>query len=114
MIRHHRQVFRPLVEGFESRALLSTFSPTIGMLKAPVTIDAGSIREGAGDFDRSRFPNEREKLTARDYPNLGRQYEVLAPSSDRYNCIAHSLGLHDRWISPQTGPARNPFAWTDK
>ena len=49
-----------------------------------------------------------------EFPNLGRNYEVIAPFSDRYNCIAHSLGEHGRWISPRTGPASNRLAWVDK
>jgi hypothetical protein len=39
---------------------------------------------------------------------------VLGPADPTYNCIAHSLGLHDRWINPQTGPANNPLAYMDK
>lgn len=67
---------------------------------------------------RDRFPAERQRLQdpvhRRDFPRLGSRFEVLAPSTKRYNCIAHSLGIHDRWINPRTGPADAPLAGMDR
>ncbi|HEX8203560.1 MAG TPA: hypothetical protein VF590_24000 [Isosphaeraceae bacterium] len=113
MNQAHRTRFRPAVERIESRELLSAVSPLVLPTRA---VEVASIRELGRGFDRTRFVSERRKLTARDYPNLGGEFEVLAPSSDRYNCIAHSLGLHDRWLAPRTGTgtARNPLAWADR
>jgi type VI secretion system secreted protein VgrG len=42
-------------------------------------------------------------------------FEVLEPGvSSRYNCIAHTLGIHSRWVNPRTGPANNPYMYMDR
>jgi hypothetical protein len=48
------------------------------------------------------------------FPRLGVKFKVLAPHTATYNCIAHSLGLNDRWVNPMTGPANAPLAKMDE
>ena len=68
-------------------------------------------------MDRTKFPEERLILEGpggrRLFPHLGSDFEVLAPSTEDYNCIAYSLGRLSVWINPQTGPEQNPFAAMD-
>lgn len=112
MILRKTRRFQPGIERFEGRTLLSTARPPV--LTQGVVAAAVGEGEVAAEFNLARLSGERGKQSASDYPLLGQRYEVLAPSSDRYNCIAHSLGLHDRWIAPRTTPGPNPLAWMDK
>src|SRR4051812_30514535 len=112
MFDRSKRRFVPGVDRFEARTLLSTVRPSV----MPRVVVASAVEAGqdGGGFNLSRLSGERGKQSASDYPLLGQRYEVLAPSSDRYNCIAHSLGLHDRWIAPRTTPGPNPLAGMDK
>jgi hypothetical protein len=69
-------------------------------------------------LDKSRFPAEREVLESpgeqKSFPYLGTNFEVVGPSTATYNCIAHSLGIHYRWVNPQTGPSTNPLSLMDQ
>ena len=40
--------------------------------------------------------------------------EVLAPGTREYNCIAHSMGIHDYWVNPETGGTDNPLEPMDR
>jgi hypothetical protein len=52
----------------------------------------------------NRGAAERALLTTaaerRAFPHLGREFEVLAPATRAYNCIAWTLGLRNRWVNP--------------
>jgi hypothetical protein len=69
-------------------------------------------------LDKGRFPAERQILDSpveqKSFPQLGSNFEVLGPSTPTYNCIAHSLGIHYRWVNPQTGPSNNPLNQMDQ
>jgi type VI secretion system secreted protein VgrG len=68
------------------------------------------------DFNQSAYPGERQGISdgsQGEYPYLGQNYQVLAPSSGTYNCISYSLGLFNVWISQQMGPKGAPLAWMD-
>ena len=83
----------------------------------PGTAPSGfQMRSG---FDQTRFPDDRQVLEGseelrRSFPRLGNDFEVLAPAAKKYNCISHSLGLSDRWVNPETGPADDPFGPMDR
>jgi hypothetical protein len=49
-------------------------------------------------LNRSRFPAERAFVTG--FPNLGADFEVLAPRNSTFNCIAWSMGITNRWVWP--------------
>jgi hypothetical protein len=70
------------------------------------------------DLNRTRNPEERHTLQSaenlRAFPYLEEEFEVLAPATPTYNCIAHTLGFHDRWIDPQLGPADNRLLFMDQ
>ncbi len=88
-------------------------------LAALVLLCSGSaISQAASPRAAASYPRERAVIEGaamrQSHPHLGSRFEVLGPSTKSYNCIAHSLGIHDRWISPQTGPAQNPLAWADR
>jgi hypothetical protein len=56
-------------------------------------------------LNRARFATERRHLETpterRAFPRLGDDFEVLAPHTKVYNCIAWSIGFTDRWIWPK-------------
>lgn len=96
-----RPAFLPSVEGIEPRRL-------------PSVAPAAALVAASGSYNTTRYPAERRDLSPDEFPNLGRRFEVLAPFSDRYNCIAWSVGVRTRWISPATGPAKVTLAWADR
>jgi type VI secretion system secreted protein VgrG len=68
-------------------------------------------------LDTSKDPYARQMVlrVASGFPNLGPSFEVLdGTTGKRYNCIAHSLGIHTRWVNPKTGPAGNPLLYMDQ
>lgn len=66
----------------------------------------------------SRYAAERAVLLEagfqKDFPFLKDRFEVLAPSTEAYNCVSHTLGQHRSWIDPRTGPADNRFLYMDR
>jgi type VI secretion system secreted protein VgrG len=50
------------------------------------------------------FPGERQALESPElrasFPRLGNNFQVLAPSTRQYNCIAWSLGDTHNWVWP--------------
>ncbi|MFO0969070.1 MAG: hypothetical protein U0793_26245 [Gemmataceae bacterium] len=75
------------------------------------------IRANFRAFDESRYPEARRRvlMEARDFPRLGARFEVIDPYiGKRYNCIAHSLGIHGRWVNPETGPSTAPLSKMDR
>ncbi len=94
-------------------------------------------------LDRQRYLPERRRLESpaekKHFPHLGTNYEVLAPSTPYqgtlkvvrrengiavrgpaapparrvYNCIAHSLGIHNGWVNPETATNGFPLARMD-
>lgn len=69
-------------------------------------------------MDKKKYPAQRKKYDSvlkKSFPkNLGDEYEVLAPETRDYNCIAHTLGKDKKWVDPETGPAKNPLTEMDK
>lgn len=68
-------------------------------------------------MDKTKHPEQRKKYDStfkHKLPKLGDEYEVLAPETDSYNCIGHTLGVNDEWVNPVTGPKDNPLAGMDK
>jgi hypothetical protein len=55
-------------------------------------------------LNADRFPDERGMLSTpverRSFPHLGHVYEVLAPATPRYNCIAWCVGATNDWLWP--------------
>lgn len=67
-------------------------------------------------MDRSKHQEERNQFRGifqTSFPDLGEEYEILEPSTARYNCIAHSLGINDSWVQPETGSADAPLSFMD-
>src|SRR6202035_3838655 len=66
----------------------------------------------------SRLEADRQALLSPTvqtrFPRLGNNFELLGPSTPEFNCIAHTLGIHNRWVNPATGPETNPLAEMDK
>ena len=94
--------------------LFTSPQPASGQTSVPAASQA--VRGGQPSlFDKTRYPNERKPLLGRPgFPHLGGNFEVLAASTPAYNCIAHSLGIHDKWINPQTGPTDAPLSPMDQ
>ena len=69
---------------------------------------------GPAPLDRTRLAQYRQGLEwSPSFPNLGTNFEVMDVSTSRYNCIAHSLGIHDRWVNPITTAGSNPLSGMD-
>lgn len=54
-------------------------------------------------LDQMKLPDIRgvvDRDSFRSFPYLGKRYEVLGPATRRYNCIAWSLHITDRWVWP--------------
>jgi len=66
-------------------------------------------------LDKSKYPEQRTKYDYKKFfPNLGDEYEVLAPGTGDYNCIAHTLGKNNDWVNPVTGSKSDRLAEMDK
>jgi hypothetical protein len=69
--------------------------------KAPESAVEASRPVRMRPLNRTRFPAERAKvLASARYPSLRGNFEVMRPASPRYNCIAWSAGITNRWIWP--------------
>ncbi len=70
----------------------------------------------AGSFNKNKYPQARRAIENNaGFPNLRGDFEVVDPTTGmRFNCISHSLGIHARWVNPQTGPAANPLGPMDR
>lgn len=57
-------------------------------------------------LNKKRFPSQRRILLSRverkSFPYLGTDFEVMAPRTKVYNCIAWSIGITSRWVWPGT------------
>ena len=55
-------------------------------------------------LNKKRYSGERRILLSRaerrSFPRLGGNFEVLAPRTKVYNCIAWSIGITNRWVWP--------------
>jgi type VI secretion system secreted protein VgrG len=91
---------------------------TLWLGLAALLLPADGQAGPGNSFNTRRFPRDRQVLTSADnrraFPNLGNNFEVLSPASARYNCISHTLGIHDQWINPRTGPADNALGPMDR
>jgi hypothetical protein len=55
--------------------------------------------------DGIKYQHDREELDAvraKSFPVLGGKYDVIGPATQKYNCIAWSLGVTSRWVWPGT------------
>ena len=65
-------------------------------------------------LDKTKLAQYRDGVTSPgNFPRLMSNFEVLAPPTNRYNCIAWSLGYDDRWKNPITSPGPNKLAGMD-
>lgn len=77
-------------------------------------------RYGLGLFadvtlNKSAFSQYRAGVNANnDFPRLMSNFEVVGAPTRVYNCIAHSLGLKDRWVNPITSAGANKLAGMDQ
>jgi hypothetical protein len=59
---------------------------------------------GRRPLNKRRYPSQRRILYSpgerRSFPYLGTKFEVLAPRTKVYNCIAWSVGIRNRWVWP--------------
>jgi type VI secretion system secreted protein VgrG len=81
----------------------------LSSLLAPVLLavlvgPSAAAPAGKRPLDESRNPTERAVIESpadrKDFPHLGRHFEVMGPATPQYNCIAWSLGVTDQWVWP--------------
>ncbi|GEM_PF-4046539 len=80
-------------------------------------VQACSEAHASVPMDTSKYPDQRKDygdIVKNAFPKLGENYEVLAPATNDYNCIAHTLGINDKWVNPKTGSKENPLSEMDK
>jgi hypothetical protein len=41
-----------------------------------------------------------DALSKKDWPRLGNNYDYVGPATKKYNCIAWSLGITNKWVWP--------------
>ena len=102
-------------DGVQAEELPSAITADLQSARDPFLGDPfGRLTRGSR-FDVHRFPYSRrvvQSLTG--FPNL-HEFEVMDPyQGKRYNCIAHSLGIHSRWVNPATGPTNRPLSLMDR
>jgi hypothetical protein len=60
-----------------------------------------ALKPGPG---RERYAAEYDRWHkegwSRSFPNLGKEWEILAPATPKYNCISHTIGVYHRWEWP--------------
>jgi hypothetical protein len=89
------------------------FTPAV----AQAQINARPISTHRVQLNVKKFPQARQLVlnSAKDFPVLHGHFEVLDPTVGKlYNCIAHTLGIHNQWVNPKTGPANNPLQYMDQ
>lgn len=67
-------------------------------------------------LDKSKYPEQRTAYAGSlksAFPMLGDNFEVLGPATPDYNCIAHTLGKHEEWVNPVTGPSGDELKGMD-
>jgi hypothetical protein len=73
----------------------------VSLILAVAAFAAAPRTEAAQAGNSWSVAQERRQIDqGGSFPYLGTHYVVLSPSTDRYNCIAWSLGITTRWINP--------------
>lgn len=87
-------------------------SATFACLPHPQAV---SQQMHARGLDTTKHPQARKTVAqSPGFPKL-REFEVVDPTVGmKYNCIAHSLGIHSYWVNPKTGPAGQPLVHMDR
>lgn len=62
--------------------------------------------------DPERAPYESPDV-AKSLPRLGADFKIVKPASKTYNAFSYVVGVTDRWINPEMGPAGQPFEKLD-
>jgi hypothetical protein len=64
------------------------------------------VKLGRRPLNKRRYRGQRRILLTpverRSFPYLGTSFEVMAPRTKVYNCIAWSVGVTNRWVWPGT------------
>jgi hypothetical protein len=88
------------------------------MFGSPATTTAQMPRTNPAqiskDVARQEWLDVYQRVIDGQFPRLGVNFKVKGPHTTTYNCIAHSLGLNDRWVNPITGPGDAPLALMDR
>src|SRR5438270_758330 len=79
-----------------SLATLLNGRPAVG---AEALIQAAAA---ANPLDLKRSPEQRKIIESlqKDFPRLGRNYEVRGAATSTYNCIAWSINEKEHWVWP--------------
>jgi hypothetical protein len=108
----------PIVIALAIATLSSHDSTTRAANKKQFVSQNASRQIRYADTERTNFPVERQTFQTphlrQQFPRLGNHFEIVGTSTRRYNCIAWSLGITDRWVNPETGPAHNPLAYMNE
>jgi type VI secretion system secreted protein VgrG len=88
-----------------------------GLVLAAVMVFGGASAARADDakhYAEVKQELAQDRGIQRGFPRLGGNFEVIGEATQRYNCIAHSLGTHERWVNPETGPSHAPLSGMDR
>ncbi len=104
-----RRILVPVLLALATLTSLPTGLASPTSAAPPLPAGVGRPRSAYPRFgwDTRRYPQERAIVRRLGFPYLGEQFEVLAPHTNRYNCIAWSVRVNYRWDwpAPNTRPA---------
>ena len=86
------------------------------VLTAAVVLGSASAVHAGGkaDYEQVKRSINDDPSLQQAFPRLRDNFEVIADATPTYNCIAWSLGVTDRWVNPETGPAYAPLGRMDR
>ena len=89
----------------------------VALVFATVMVLGGASATLAADgrpYDEIKRNLTQSSILQDSFPRLPGSFEVIGEATPRYNCIAYSLGITDRWVNPETGPSHAPLSLMDR
>jgi hypothetical protein len=94
-----------MIRKLSHRVALALALTTLALIGMASSAHAEERRPVGSAFNINKYPSQRREIDSirkAGFPALGMDYEVLAPGTSTYNCIAWSLGDTHDWIWPGT------------
>jgi hypothetical protein len=92
-----------MIRQLSHRVALALALTTLTLIGMASPASADERRPVSSNFNTKRYASQRRDIDGvrkNGFPSLGSEYEVLAPGTSTYNCIAWSLGNTKEWVWP--------------